>query len=178
MELSEIISRCRRNNRSAQNFLFERYAPIFKSICMRYMSSEDIAEDVLIQAFYKIFIKIRTFKHEGSFEGWMKRIVINECLMELRKTKNLSLTVPMNEEVGEWKVEMRDNLEYEELLKLLKELPSGYRTVFNMYVIEGYKHREIAEKLGISINTSKSQLILAKRKLQQLIKKKWTSKIA
>ena len=108
----------------------------------------------------------------------MKRIVINESLMELRKKRNMNLTVPVDEVDSQVYVDFVDKLEYEEILALLDELPDGYRTVFNLYVLEGYKHREIAEMLGISINTSKSQLILARRKLQKLIKKKLRLKIA
>ena len=176
MHISDVIQRCLNEDRSAQNHLFRIYAPGFMSICQRYMKSIDLAEDVLTQAFFKIFTKISTYKGDGSFEGWMRRILVNECLMELRKRKNFSITIPLDELSTDPSVEFEDPLTYEEILSLLHELPDGYRTVFNLYVIEGYKHREIAEKLGISINTSKSQLILARRKVQKLIKKKFNIK--
>ena len=160
--------------------LFNSYAPLFKSICLRYMKNEVDAEDALIKGFYKIFKNLHSFKGEGSLEGWMKRIVVNECLMLLRKNHNINMMVAIDDAsvMNSLKVDFVDNLTYKEVLALLDELPVGYRTVFNMYVIEGYKHREIGEKLGISINTSKSQLILAKKKLQQLVKKKLKIKSA
>lgn len=178
MQLEELIKRCKRNDRRAQNLLFDRFAPRLLSICQRYMKNTEAAEDVLIHSFYKIFKKLDSYTGKGSFEGWMKRIAINECLMELRKKKNFSLTIPLDQMSESLSVEFEDRLSYEEVISLLDQLPIGYRTVFNLYVIEGYKHREIAEKLGISINTSKSQLILARRKLQKLIKKNFKSKIA
>lgn len=147
---------------------------------MRYMKNEVDAEDALIKGFYKVFSKLDSYKNAGSFEGWMKRIVINECLMLLRKNHNLNMTVAIDDApiVSSLKIEFVDNLTYEDILNLLDELPVGYRTVFNMYCIEGYKHREIAESLGISINTSKSQLILARKKMRLLIKKKLNIKSA
>ena len=144
------------------------------------MKNEVDAEDALIKGFFKIFNNLHTFKDEGSFEGWMKRIVVNECLMLLRKNHNINMMIAIEDAavVNSLKVDFVDNLTYEDVLALLDELPVGYRTVFNMYVIEGYKHREIAEIMGISINTSKSQLILAKKKLQKLVKKKLNIKSA
>jgi RNA polymerase sigma-70 factor (ECF subfamily) len=137
------------------------------------------AEDALVMSFYKIFSKISQFKGEGSFEGWMKRIVVNECLMKIRKSSNLNLHVDIDQAYDVSDPEhIVSDLNYKELLVLLDDLPNGYRTVFNLYVIEGYKHREIAEILGISINTSKSQLILAKKKMRELFKKKHNIKIS
>lgn len=178
MELAELIVKCKKQERSAQNVLYHQYAPLFFSICLRYIKTNATAEDVLVQAFFKIFNSIDNFKNEGSFEGWMKRIVVNECLMELRRKKNFSLTVSLDDIDIPIEVDYQDQLEYDDVLNLLDELPDGYRTVFNLYVIEGFKHREIAEMLGISVNTSKSQLILARRKLQQLFKKKSIIKYA
>lgn len=137
------------------------------------MKNKEEAEDVLVESFYQIFTKLNTYKGEGSFEGWMKRIVINKALMELRKNNVLNLSVELNSiKEPSQSEEVIDNLLYDELLTMLNELPPGYKTVFNLYVLEGYKHREIAELLGISINTSKSQLILAKKKMREIYKKK------
>lgn len=173
MELSKIINGCKNNERTAQNKLYKLYASLFYSIALRYMKAPEEAEDVLVQGFFKIFNNVDRFQNKGSFEGWMKRIIVNEALMALRKHKNMALTVSVDDIEPHTVIDVsHDPLEYEELINLLNELPTGYRTVFNLYAIEGYKHREIAELLGISINTSKSQLILARRKLQQLIKKK------
>ncbi len=178
MNTEEIIYRCQQNERRAQNELFQHYAPLMYSICLRYMKNRTDAEDVMVQGFFRVFDKINTYKSEGSFEGWMKRIIVNECLMTLRKRKSMGMTVVIDDVQNDISIPWMDDLGYDELIALLDELPDGYRTVFNLYAIEGYKHREIAELLDISINTSKSQLILARRKLQTLFKKKSQIKTA
>ncbi len=172
---ANILVRVKNQDRRAQQALYDKYAPLFYSICMRYLKQPMDAEDVMIESFYKIFNKIGQFNDQGSFEGWMKRIVVNESLMHIRKKKNLNLHIEIEKayDAKEDAVAL-DNLQYEELLALLEELPDGYRTIFNLYIIEGYKHREIADLLGISINTSKSQLILAKKRLREIYKKKHT----
>ena len=151
--------------------LYVDYSPILFSVAKRYLKNDEDAEDALIEAFFKIFTKIKTFENNGSFEGWMRRIVVNECLMKLRKKRNFTLALEEAFGVGEAET-ITPNLAYQDLLKVIKNLPTGYRTIFNLYEIEGYKHREIGEMLGISINTSKSQLILAKKRIRELIKKK------
>lgn len=127
------------------------------------------AEDVLVEAFFKVFTKIDQFQGEGSFEGWIRRIVVNESLMHLRKRKPTENALEPLESDAKTSLTMQDSLEAADILALLNQLPNGYRTIFNLYVIEGYKHREIAEKLNISINTSKSQLILAKKRMRDLV---------
>ena len=170
---ANILARVKKQDRQAQQALYDKYAPLFYSICLRYVKQPMEAEDVMIESFYKIFSKISQFKDQGSFEGWMKRIVINESLMRIRKKNNLNLHIELEKAYGVKEEAIAlDQLQYEELLSLLEGLPQGYRTIFNLYVIEGYKHREIAELLKISINTSKSQLILAKKRLRELYKKK------
>ena len=125
-----------------------------------------------MMAFCKIFKKIDSFSGKGSFEGWIRRIMVNEALMFLRKKYRFNEHADVTEiPVKAVEVSIEDELAAQDILKLLEQLPVGYRTVFNLYVIEGFKHREIAEQLGISINTSKSQLILAKKKLRMLITK-------
>ncbi|MDF1694870.1 MAG: sigma-70 family RNA polymerase sigma factor [Saprospiraceae bacterium] len=170
--LIHIVEKCRKDNPKAQKELYDLYAPLFMSIAMRYMKKRELAEDVMVMGFYKIFSKIDKFKGEGSFEGWMKRIIVNEALMQIRKHNNLYMTLELKDIDKAESSSVLDDLAYEDLLALLDELPPGYRTIFNMYVIEGYKHREIAELLDISINTSKSQLILAKKRMRELFKKK------
>jgi len=137
------------------------------------MKNRTQAEDLLVESFYTIFSKMDQYKGTGSFEGWMKRIVVNSCLMQIRKKNNLNLHVDL-ENAYNLKEEANaiTDINHAELLKMMEDLPTGYRTVFNLYVIEGYKHREIAEIMGISINTSKSQLILAKKRMQEFYKKK------
>ena len=176
---TNLIKRCQRQDPSAQKTLYTKYADLFFGICLRYMKNSHDAEDAMVESFYKIFSKIDQFKHEGSFEGWMKRIVVNECLMKIRKSSNLNLHVDIDQayNISE-DAHIVSDLNYKELLILLDDLPKGYRTVFNLYVIEGFKHREIAEILSISINTSKSQLILAKKKMRELFKKKHNLKIS
>jgi RNA polymerase sigma-70 factor (ECF subfamily) len=163
-----LITRCIANDRLAQRALYDRYTNRLYSVAMRYVRHAETAQDVLAEAWIKIFKNLSKFKHDGSFEGWMKRIVSNEALMYLRKnridTAELSVAV-IAQEPSE--VRVTDGLESADVLRLLDTLPDGCRTVFNLFELEGFKHREIAEKLGVSINTSKSQLILAKQKLRQ-----------
>src|SRR5699024_1967328 len=154
-----------------QKALYEAYAPVLMAIGMRYMKYVQQSEDMVAEAFIKIFTRINIYKETGSFEGWMKRIMMNECLMQIRKNQRHHLHVPLDDVDIDIDPVAVDKMSAEEIIKTINELPEGYRTIFNLYVIDGYKHREIADMLGISIHTSKSQLIMAKRKLQQLLKK-------
>jgi RNA polymerase sigma-70 factor (ECF subfamily) len=172
MDLDVLIKGCRLQRASAQKELYDSYKDILFGICRRYIKLEADAEDVFIEGFYKIYKNIGSFKGNGSFEGWMKRIMINESLMFLRKRKHFKLSIESDNVQIKMEPTVLNQLQYHDVIKLLEYLPTGYRTVFNLYVVEGYKHREIAELLGISINTSKSQLILAKKRLQALVKKK------
>lgn len=135
----------------------------------RYMRTREDAEDVLVEAFFKVLTNIDQYQNKGPFGGWVRRIVINEALMALRKKHNFNLTVEIEHHDVPASPKVVDRLAANDILELLDQLPTGYRTVFNLYVIEGYKHREIAELLGVSINTSKSQLILAKKRMQTLL---------
>ncbi len=166
-----LIKGCKAGDPAAQKALYEQWGPLLLGVARRYLSRLEDAEDVFADGMYKVLTKIQSFREEGSFEGWMKRIMVNEALMFLRKRHNFHLVreVAPNELLEPTNIE--HELQANEILKLLDDLPDGYRTVFNMYVIEGYKHREIAEELGISINTSKSQLIQAKKRMQELLKK-------
>lgn len=171
--LSYIIQQCQKQDPQAQKALFEQYKGLLYGICVRYINDPVQAEDVFIEGFYKIFAKISSFKGEGSFEGWMRRIMVNESLMYLRKnaTLHISLDVNIHNPAEEFDTYASD-FTFDDIMAVIDELPTGYRTIFNLYVVEEYKHREIAEMLGISINTSKSQLIFAKKKLQEALKKK------
>ncbi|WP_235298840.1 RNA polymerase sigma factor [Portibacter marinus] len=172
MNLDENIRLCKKGNREAQKELYNHYAPLLFGICRRYLKNDSDAEDVFLSGMFKIFDNIKKFKGEGSFEGWMKRIMVNECLMHIRKFKKLNMVVEWSQIDNAEDPIVFGKLAEEEIKSLILDLPEGYRTVFNLYVVEGYKHREIAELLGISINTSKSQLILARKKLREFIKKK------
>lgn len=165
----ELIKACQREERRAQKLLYDRFAPRMMGVCRRYVKTAEDAEDVLIEAFFKVLTNIQQFKGSGSFEGWIRRIVVNEALMFLRKRHNFKMTVEISNIEVKAAPRVVDELAAQDILDLLEQLPTGYRTIFNLYVLEGYKHREIAEMLGISINTSKSQLILAKKRLRSLL---------
>ncbi len=169
MTEAELIKGCRRGDRLAQNMLYKRFAPKMFGVCKRYVRSREDAQDVLVEGFFKVYDNIEKFRGAGSFEGWIRRIVVNQALMFLRKKHNFQLTVEVSNIEVQTGISIEDELAAEDILNLLNKLPVGYRTVFNLYVVEGYKHREIADIMGISINTSKSQLILAKKRLRTLI---------
>lgn len=171
MTTEEMIKGCIKGKRKAQKHLYEVYGPVLLGVVRRYIRDMHDAEDVFVEAMFKILTKIDTYRDEGSFEGWMKRIAANEALMHLRKSRNFNMVREIDHNIEDDTPDIESRLLADELLELLDQLPTGYRTIFNMYVVEGYKHREIAEELGISINTSKSQLILAKRRMRELLKK-------
>jgi RNA polymerase sigma-70 factor (ECF subfamily) len=170
-----LIQACLKNDRKAQQLLYDTYAPVIYGLIRRYIRDEYTAEDILIESFVKIFGKLKQYQSKGSFEGWMKRIAVNESLMYLRKNNVFHLTIESDNIVLPFETSIEDELDFNILLEALDLLPVGYRTVFNMYVLEGFKHKDIAKELGISINTSKSQLRLAKERLRKIIKKKQIS---
>ena len=164
---AELIEGCRHNERGAQKALYEQMAGKMFALCCRYVKDRLEAEDVLVTAFTKMFERIDQFKGEGSFEGWVRKIVVNEALSYLRKNKSMYLTTEIEAADREPDFNnMGNQLEAEDLLKLVAALPEGYRIVFNLYAIDGYTHKEIATQLGISENTSKSQLSRARGYLQ------------
>lgn len=166
----ELIKGCLKRERAAQKRLYDTFSSKMYALCCRYVKDSMEAEDVLITAFTKILDKIDQYKHEGSFEGWIRRIVVNESLTYLRRNRNMYLETEL--EAADYEPDyqsLSDSLEAEDLLKMISELPSGYRIVFNLYAIDGYSHKEIAEQLGISENTSKSQLSRARTYLQKLL---------
>jgi RNA polymerase sigma-70 factor (ECF subfamily) len=163
----KLFEKALENDRKAQRELFELYAPKMLSVCRMYVSDLHFAEDVMIRGFSKVFKNLRSFKHSGSFEGWIRQIMIHEAIDFLRTQKQLDFSSSPEDDFHlktepNFKILMTDHLQ-----QLIDDLPEGYRVVFVMYVIEGYKHREIAEILDISEGTSKSQLAKARKKLQQ-----------
>src|SRR5256714_7184207 len=147
---TELIEGCQRHNREAQQSLYRMYSGKMYSLCCRYVKDRMEAEDVLVTAFTKVFEKISQYKGEGSFEGWIRRVVVNESLTYLRKNKNMYLETDIEEARYEPDYHKLENeLEVSDLMKLIENLPVGYRTVFNMYAIDGYNHQEIAGQLGI-----------------------------
>jgi RNA polymerase sigma-70 factor (ECF subfamily) len=164
----DLIAGCIKQKASAQRALFDKYSGRMLSLCRRYVKDVLEAEGVMITAFTKIFERIEQFTGEGNFEGWMKRIMVNESLQYLRKHKNMSLNMDIEEAHHLPNFDaMEDHLQTEDLMQMISELPVGYRTVFNLYAIEGYSHKEIAEQLNINENTSKSQLSRARVHLQK-----------
>jgi RNA polymerase sigma factor (sigma-70 family) len=166
---AELIQACKNGVPSAQKELYSLLSPFLLGVSRRYFNDPTTAEDVMIESMYKILTKLDKYHGEGSFQGWARRICVNECLMLIRKQKVFTDSIDDSHLEIKDKEYIEGDIMAQDILKLIDKLPAGYRTIFNMYVIEGYKHREIAEKLDISINTSKSQLILAKKKL----KKNW-----
>lgn len=155
-----------------QHELYNRYAPKMYGVCLRYASNAEEAEDILQEGFIKIFNKISSYRGEGSFEGWMRRIFVNTAIEHFRKKTHLQPITETEENIFEGKyLSILDSLAEKDIIQLVQQLSPGYRTVFNMYVVEGYTHKQIGELLGISEGTSKSQLSRAKMILQDLVKK-------
>lgn len=171
---AELIQGCLRNDASCQRMLFNRYASPLLGVSRRYARNTEDAEDILQDSFIKIFNKISQYKSEGSFEGWMRRIVVNTALKKYTITRyNKEITADEIKETGV--ADMNDvpayqHLSEKDLLALINGLPDGYRIIFNMYVIEGYQHDEIAEILKIQPGTSRSQLVKARALLQKELK--------
>jgi len=165
---NELIDGCKKRDRHAQRFLYEHYSGRMLALCCRYVKDRMDAEDVMVVAFTKIFDRISQFKGEGSFEGWLRRIMVNESLTYLRKNKSMYLETDIEAAEREPDYDKLDSeLEAEDLRKLIADLPTGYRIVFNLYAIDGFSHQEIAAQLGVSENTSKSQLSRARALLQK-----------
>lgn len=154
-----------------QRELYERYSAKMFGVCLRYAGNTEEAEDILQEGFIKVFRKIGSFRGEGSFEGWIRRIFVNTAIEQFRrKTYMQPITEREENSVEATYLSVLDSLAEKDIIKLVQQLSPGYRTVFNMYVVEGYTHRQIAESLGISEGTSKSQLSRAKIILQDLVK--------
>ena len=169
---NEIIEGCVRKDVHYQKLLYEQFAPKMMGVSLRYCNSRMEAEDVLQDAFIKVFNKIKTFENRGSLEGWIRKIVVFTALKS--NDKRIQKFEPGNlDNVQETAFDARaiSNLETEELMNILKQLPEGYQTVFNLYAIEGYSHKEIGEMLGISEVTSRTQFSRAKQNLIKLLAK-------
>jgi len=173
MDDSTLIKECVNGNARAQRLLFDKFARKMFSVCLRYAKNEEQAEDVLQDGFVKVFVKLRDFKNEGSLEGWIRRIMVNTALDQIRKNSK-QLGDKNIDDVG-YKIENNDfileNMMAEDLMKMVQAMPDGYKVVFNMFAIEGYSHSEIADTLGISENTSKSQYSRARAYLRERLEK-------
>lgn len=167
----ELVRGCITKNPAAQKLLFERFSRKMMGVCIRYANRTEEAEDMLQNGFIRVFEKIETFRGTGSLEGWIRKIMVNESLTYLRKNKAMKMNIdiddakfmiPGNNHIGE-------SVNEKDLLKMIQQLPTGFRTVFNMYAIEGYSHKEIGEMLEISEGTSKSQYSRARVHLQNML---------
>ncbi|MFP9099451.1 RNA polymerase sigma factor [Flavobacterium sp. RHBU_24] len=165
-----LIKEAAANNRHAQQRLYSKHSGKMLGVCRQYIKDLHLAEDVMITAFMKVFANLKNFEHKGSFEGWIRRIMVNECISYLRVQKKVGFL-----EDEYYKEEsfnnIESNLSVDDIQSLIDSLPEGYKMVFNLYCIEGYKHQEIAKMLDISEGTSKSQLSHARKMLQEQVNK-------
>jgi RNA polymerase sigma factor (sigma-70 family) len=164
-----LIKKAANNNREAQQALFEMYAPKMLSVCRYYITDLHFAEDVMLHGFFKVFTHLKSFKNEGSFEGWIRRIMVRESISFLRKQKNIEFSIDDLKYENDYDDSLNTTMDVADIQKIIDGLSEGYRIVFVMYAIEGYKHHEIASMLNITEGTSKSQLFKARKILQEKI---------
>ncbi len=168
---TDLLRGCLAGDRRMQEELYRRFSPRMYAVCLRYAGNSEEAEDILQEGFIKVFKKMDSFRGDGSFEGWMRRIFVNTAIEHFRRKRYLMPVTEKEENTIEGKYSsVLDDLGAKDILALVQELSPGYRTVFNMYVVEGYTHKEIADMLGISEGTSKSQLSRAKVILQDMVR--------
>ena len=168
----KLVKGCIEDDSRSQKMLFDRYSRRMMGICLRYAANRQEAEDMMQDGWVKVFRCVNTFRFEGSVEGWIKRVMVNNCLETLRKTKMKFSDVEIEtvEEMGYLQTNSSETLGSADLLKMIHNLPAGYRSVFNLFAIEGYSHKEISEMLTISEGTSKSQYSRARVYLQKMVK--------
>jgi RNA polymerase sigma-70 factor (ECF subfamily) len=170
---SKLIEKASNGDRRAQHQLFEMFSPKMLGVCRQYLKNNDLAEEVMLSGFFKMFTHLGDFKNEGSFEGLIKRIAVNTALTALKKRnriyfeRNLEIV-----ETIEFNPEEQEELSLSEILSCMSTLPEGYRTIINLFLVEEFSHKEIAEKLGIAESTSRSQFARARQALMKLLKEK------
>lgn len=173
---SELIKRAIKNNRDAQRVIYEHHAPKMLSVCRYYIKDIHHAEEVMLNGFLKVFTKLKTYSNAGTFEGWIRKIMVRESISFLRSNQKLEFSIediPQDQSTFDYQANIEERLNANNIQELIDTLPEGYKIVFVMYAIEGYKHHEIATLLNITEGTSKSQLFKARKQLQQqLIKLK------
>jgi RNA polymerase sigma factor (sigma-70 family) len=174
MKLSDeqLVKKCLEKDPLAQKQLFDSFSRKMMGVCLRYTKDAEEAQDVLQIGFVKVFEKLHLFNNEGSLEGWIRKVLVNSALDQIRKNKKFDDNVDLSKVDFQMASENENVLEHlsaNDLLKIIQEMPTGFRTVFNLYAIEGYTHQEIADQLNISINTSKSQYSRARVYLQKII---------
>lgn len=167
---TDLIARALKNSRQAQHQLYQLYSGKMLSVCRIYIKDVHEAEEAMLNGFFKVFTHLKDFKNEGSFEGWMRRIMVRESISFLRQKKQMYFQEETEKLPDESFSNIQSDLEVSHIQKLIDELPEGYRAVFVMYAIEGYKHQEIAKILDIDTGTSKSQLFKARKMLQEKLK--------
>jgi len=166
-----LIKKCKEGDRQAQNELYKLYVDAMYNICMRMMGDEDEARDILQESFITAFTKLHTLEKEITFSGWLKRIVVNNCLNALRSKKKIF--IPLEEE-ADWKEEDSEDLDYQNyevkrIMNAVEKLPHGCKEVFNLYLFEGFKHKEIAEMLNITESASKAQYSKARSRIRKML---------
>ncbi len=169
---TELVENCVNGDEVCQNILYKKFAPTMLAVCRRYTSNIEEAEDVLHDGFIRVYIYLDKYRSDGSLEGWIRRIMVSTALNNYKKNLKSLYHADINEIEGTFEdVRISNNakLNADVLLKMITELPKGYQLVFNLYEIEGYNHKEISEMLGVSLSTSKTQLIKARYALQQKV---------
>lgn len=171
MDHQQLVKEAKQGSAAAQKCLYDAFSGSMMLVCCRYVKDKQDAEELMLNGFYKFFTSLSSFQYNGdaALFGWIKRIMINECLMFLRKKPGFKLTGDVVMEGPALQEEALDLLQTEEVYKMILELPVGYRTVFNLHAIEGWEHKQIAQMLGISEGTSKSQLNKARKLLQKIL---------
>ena len=170
---SELIEGCIRNDRKSQKELYERYSSKMLGVCFRYTNSTEEAEDAMVEGFMNVFTHISSYRQECTLETWIRKIMVNSALSHLRqrnKHLNISIEETVIEEQDNSIVKPEEKFAAEDLMKLIQKMPDGYRVVFNLFAVEGFSHKEIAEQLNISESTSKSQFFRARKWLMERIK--------
>ena len=170
MKQKDLILKCKKGNRAAQEKLYRAYSAVLYGLCLKYSRNKTEAEDNLHDSFMTIFEKIHQYRFKGSFEGWMKRITVNTVLQKYRREEPLTLITEIEDSAEHHENSDMQDIPLATLLKYVQELPTKYRITFNMYVLDGYTHKEISEALGTSVGTSKSNLSRARMILQEKIK--------
>jgi RNA polymerase sigma-70 factor (ECF subfamily) len=177
-DVKKLVKQCIKEDRKSQKFLYEHFHGKMLAVCMRYATDYSEAQDILHEGFIKVFVKLKSFKNEGSFEGWIRRIVVNYAIDYIRTKKKLIFDTEDNSIINNIKdddllinEEDSSKIKAELIIELIQELTPAYKTVFNLYILEDYSHKQIAEALGISEGTSKSNLAKAKIKLRELFEK-------
>ena len=170
----DLLTGCLKGDSSCQKALYEQYKVSLFRVCLRYAKDRMEAEDMLQDGFIKIYSDLHQFSFQGPLGAWMRRVVVNVALQHIRKNKKFQHTVELDHISNEYQTNeiATSNLNAQALTKLIQKLPAGYRTVFNLYVIDGYTHKEIGEMLGINLNTSKSQLSKAKASLRNILQER------